>query len=209
MTATPAIDTRLMKALAHPLRQQILMALNKRVASPSELAEELGEPLGNVSYHVRMLVDLDAIELVGTTPRRGALEHHYKALVRAVFDDATYSSFPTSTKRAITATNLKEIWQSVGDAADSGAFDADDVHVSKTPVTLDEQGRTEVSALLVETFDRVQDIQAESTARLKVESGAGEHSWLVMMHFASQRPVVDAKIPKSRAKRRKPAAKKR
>ena len=67
------------KALAHPLRVRALAILTEREASPSELAEELDEPLGNVSYHVRLLHDLGLIELVGTTPRRGAIEHHYRA----------------------------------------------------------------------------------------------------------------------------------
>jgi len=48
-------DPRLVKALAHPLRIQILNLLRDRVASPSELADEIGAPLGNVSYHVRFL----------------------------------------------------------------------------------------------------------------------------------------------------------
>jgi DNA-binding transcriptional ArsR family regulator len=56
-----------------------LAILTEREASPSELAEELGEPLGNVSYHVRLLHELGLIDLVGTTPRRGAIEHHYRA----------------------------------------------------------------------------------------------------------------------------------
>src|SRR5687767_15809916 len=103
-----------MKALAHPLRQKILVGLSERVASPSEIAEEIGEPLGNVSYHVRMLVDLGCIELVSTTPRRGALEHHYKAVVPAMFDDKTFARFPNATKRALMGDILKEIWQDVG-----------------------------------------------------------------------------------------------
>src|SRR4051794_15100467 len=47
----PAIDQRIMKALSHPLRVRMLTLLNQKVSSPSELAEELDEPLGNVSYH--------------------------------------------------------------------------------------------------------------------------------------------------------------
>ena len=37
------------------IRHKVLVALNERVASPKELAAELGEPLGNVSYHTRVL----------------------------------------------------------------------------------------------------------------------------------------------------------
>ena len=36
-----------------------------------------GEPLGNVSYHVRQLEKAGLIELVAVKQRRGALEHYY------------------------------------------------------------------------------------------------------------------------------------
>lgn len=75
------LDRRLIKALGHPVRVRALEVLNARVASPSELAKELGEPLGNVAYHIKILEENDAIELVRTAPVRGALEHFYRASV--------------------------------------------------------------------------------------------------------------------------------
>jgi DNA-binding transcriptional ArsR family regulator len=160
------VDTKLMTALAHPLRQKILAALSERVASPSELAEELGEPLGNVSYHVRMLVDLGSIELVSTTPRRGALEHHYKAVVRPFFDDAAYATFPTSTKRALRGDVLQEIWNDIGGAAESATLDDEKTHIARHAMKLDEKGVAEISALLSDTGDRIQEIRKASAARL-------------------------------------------
>jgi DNA-binding transcriptional ArsR family regulator len=73
------LDPRLIKVLGHPVRVRALEALSSRVASPSELARELGEPLGNVAYHVKILEENDAIELVSTAPVRGAVEHFYGA----------------------------------------------------------------------------------------------------------------------------------
>src|SRR6478736_4572453 len=72
-------EARIAKALAHPLRARILQRLGERVASPGDLAVELGAPLGVVSYHVRMLRDYECVELVRTEPRRGALQHFYRA----------------------------------------------------------------------------------------------------------------------------------
>src|SRR4051794_36963666 len=66
-----SVDSRVMKAIAHPLRHRILAILNERIASPKEIADELGERLPNVSYHVKTLDELGAIELVDTQPRRG------------------------------------------------------------------------------------------------------------------------------------------
>src|SRR4051812_30598634 len=67
------------RALAHPLRLEILEILKQRDASPSEISEEIGAPLGNVSYHVCQLASFGLVELVRETPRRGAVEHHYRA----------------------------------------------------------------------------------------------------------------------------------
>ncbi len=39
------------------------------------MAKEFDESLPLVSYHVRILRELSCLELVRTTPRRGAIEH--------------------------------------------------------------------------------------------------------------------------------------
>jgi DNA-binding transcriptional ArsR family regulator len=65
------------RALAHPVRAQILAELERRAASPSQLADVVGESVGVVSYHVRVLAEAGLAELVGTVPKRGALQHFY------------------------------------------------------------------------------------------------------------------------------------
>jgi DNA-binding transcriptional ArsR family regulator len=75
-------DQSIITALGHPLRARILTELDSGESSPKELAARLDEKLGNVSYHVRILARLGLIELVRTTPRRGAVEHHYRSLPR-------------------------------------------------------------------------------------------------------------------------------
>jgi DNA-binding transcriptional ArsR family regulator len=166
MKSVENIDQRMVKALSHPLRMTILTALNEKVASPSELADELGEPLGNVSYHVRILADLGCIELVRTTPRRGAVEHHYRALTRPFFRDEDWSRLPRSTRRSVFDAILKEIWKDVGDAAGSGGLDDDRAQVSRTPLVLDRQGWEELADLLASVIERAFEIQAESADRL-------------------------------------------
>lgn len=75
------IFERYAKALSHPLRGQILTLLEAGRRSPNQITTELGDgaSLGTVSYHVRYLHGLDLIRLVGTEPRRGAVEHFYEA----------------------------------------------------------------------------------------------------------------------------------
>lgn len=65
------------RALAHPVRAQILSQLRRGPASPSQLADAVGESVGVASYHVRVLAEAGLAELVGTVPKRGALQHFY------------------------------------------------------------------------------------------------------------------------------------
>ena len=73
-TGSRSVDQRVIKALAHPLRVEILAILNDRMASPNELSKALEEGLSQVSYHVKVLKDFDMINMVKTEPRRGAVE---------------------------------------------------------------------------------------------------------------------------------------
>jgi DNA-binding transcriptional ArsR family regulator len=70
----------LLTALRHPLRRQILRLMAGREASsPTELAASLSQPLSNVSYHVRVLANCGALELVRTTQVRGSMKHFYRS----------------------------------------------------------------------------------------------------------------------------------
>lgn len=66
------------RAMSHPIRALILASMGDRVVSPTQLAHELQRPLGTVAYHVRVLLDAGFIEEVGTSQRRGAIQHHYR-----------------------------------------------------------------------------------------------------------------------------------
>src|ERR1700755_2252653 len=100
------LDERLLKAISHPLRHRLLGLLDDRVASPNELAHELALPLGRVSYHIRLLAELGAIELVRTEPRRGALEHYYRAVTRPWFSGEDWSRLPRSARCGIVGQSL-------------------------------------------------------------------------------------------------------
>jgi DNA-binding transcriptional ArsR family regulator len=163
-------DRRIVRALSHPIRHRVLMALNEGVASPKELAAELGEPLGNVSYHTRVLAQLGCIELVSTTQRRGALEHHYRAIMRPYFDDAAWAQIPVSTRHALFDQILERLWNDVVDAARNGGLDDPRAHVSWTALDLDDQGLEDLAGVLGATLERALEIQAESAGR-RVELG--------------------------------------
>jgi DNA-binding transcriptional ArsR family regulator len=183
----PAIDQRIMKALSHPLRVRMLTLLNQRVSSPSELAEELDEPLGNVSYHMRFLADLNMVKLVRTEPRRGAVEHYYEALEPPLISDDDWAQVPVALRRSLSDSTLGNIASDLRGAAAEGGFDRHNIHLSRTALTLDEEGWDELAGVLADVLDRARDIQEKSNERRKGADSAPIATSLVMMQFEKSR----------------------
>jgi DNA-binding transcriptional ArsR family regulator len=177
-------DPKLAKAYAHPLRIEILALLDNRVASPKEIARELGTPLSNTSYHVRQLVSLGFLELVGRTARRGAIEHHYTARVRPTITDEGWAKVPAIVKRAIAGGQLQRTINRVVAATEQGGFDRDDVHNSLTTGRLDMAGWTELARAMAGWLECAERIVEESEARLSEDEHAEAlETTVVLMQF--------------------------
>lgn len=197
---SPALDHRIVKALAHPLRQNILTILNERVASPSEISEELDERLGNVSYHVRTLLDLGCIELVSTTPRRGAVEHHYRAVMKPFFSKDDWAQMPASTRRSAHDTALKAIVKDVVATAEANGFDTPDDVVARITGDLDAKGRADLAKLLQSTREKAEKIFADSGKRLSGKDGAVPGEVALIGFAVSSAPAKKAKKPAAKKK---------
>lgn len=190
-TSPEGITQQLAKALAHPLRVRILTSLHKGVSSPNQLSQELGEPLGNVSYHVKTLLEYDCVELVKTEPRRGAVEHFYRATERAFFSNSDWEKIPASARKGISGSILEMIGHDASAALIAGTIDArTDSHISRTPLVIDDKGWTELTSLLSETLDRAIEIQEESATRLAEDKTGPIATKLAILHFES--PSEDA-----------------
>ena len=187
------VDQRLVKALAHPLRVEILTILNERMASPNELSKELDEGLSQVSYHVKVLKDFECIEMVKTEPRRGAVEHYYRATERAFLTDRDWQKLPDSVKPGVSASVVELFMGEVVAALTAGTFDArEDRHLSWTPGVVDEKGWDESVNLVNETLERVIEIHAESAKRLAKSDEEGIPAIAVLMNFEGVSPESKA-----------------
>src|SRR4051794_13886268 len=158
-------EARIAKALAHPLRARILQRLGERVASPGDLAVELGAPLGVVSYHVRMLRDYDCVELVRTEPRRGALQHFYKATARPNLDDSQWRTLPSQLRRELAGETIQALVGDLAASSDAGTLEDPETIMTRTPLELDERAWKKLNRLLARTHDQALAIAAESSAR--------------------------------------------
>src|ERR1700744_410599 len=173
-------EARIAKALAHPLRARILQRLGERVASPGDLALELRAPLGVVSYHVRMLRDYDCVELVRTEPRRGALQHFYRATARPTLDEDQWKTLPSSLRKELSGETLAEIVEDMRSASEAGTLADPEGIVQRTPLELDERAFKKLHRLLARTHEQALQIAAESAERGNEDVFPTE---LAVLHF--------------------------
>jgi len=155
-------------ALNHPLRVTLLTILTERPASPSQLEDAGVDSLSNVAYHCRVLHELRQIEIVEEVPRRGAMEHVYRALHRPLFSNPDWESFDPKVRRAISAFGVDEIIKDIQEALTTGTFDASTKrHLSRARLDLDHQGWLEANAVQNEALERILTIAGEAEKRMR------------------------------------------
>jgi DNA-binding transcriptional ArsR family regulator len=204
-------DPRLAKALAHPLRLEILRRLGDRTASPSEIAEEIGAPLTNVSYHVRKLRALGLIKLVRKTPKRGVVEHYYSANPRRNVTDEAWAETPSIVKEALVGPTAEMGLDQIVKAAHAGGFDRTDAHLSQSYMELDEQGWKALAAVLIDMIRSIATIEDEAGERLRADGAAAPiHVGNVLALFEMTASINDQTrkepAPKRRSAKRRGSA---
>jgi DNA-binding transcriptional ArsR family regulator len=189
---TTITDPRFVKALAHPLRVQILAILEQRTASPKEIADELDASLGVVSYHVRQLAAFGVIKLVRRTPRRGAIEHHYRLEAKPTISDEAWAEAPEIAKQALIGAVLRQVSTQVNVAAANAGFSRDGAYLSRLPLELDAKGWSEVSKAMGDFVDRLSAIQAAAKKRGEKSHGDEVSAMAVLMLFEA---AESAEVP--------------
>lgn len=194
------VNQALVKSLAHELRAEILAILNERMASPNELAKELDEGLSQVSYHVKVLKDYEVIRLVKTEPRRGAVEHYYRATSRAYLTNRDWHHLPETVREGMSADLFQAVVDDTVAAMEEGTFDdREDRHLSWTPLMLDEQAWKELQKLLDDTLDQALKLNGEAAKRLAKSDEKGISASVSMLGYEVPDSAAK-KLPKRKAK---------
>jgi DNA-binding transcriptional ArsR family regulator len=177
-----AIDQRLVRSLAHPLRIQILELLTDHVASPISISGQLEANLSDVSYHTRALDRYGALELVDTAQRRGATEHFYKATPDAFVGGPMWRRVPRPVRGGVSAATLRTFLDKAAAALEAGTLDdRDDTVLRWMPLHLDEEGFGEVNSILEEATKKMLAAHLRSQDRLSQNGGRGTVSTVVGM----------------------------
>lgn len=163
------VDPRLIKALDHVLRQHILLATVAGEVSPNELSQALGEGLSQVSYHVKVLRDdCDGIiEEIRTEPRRGAVEHYYRATEKSLLPAKTWRRLKKGLQAVIGAGQASDLFNDLAEALKAGKLQGAHDHLVRTPLVLDTKGQQNVKAIAERATREVEDEQRAAAKRLK------------------------------------------
>jgi DNA-binding transcriptional ArsR family regulator len=149
------------------MRCRCLAILADRVASPAEIARQLGLEVSNVGYHVSALAEAGLIEEVGRRPVRGAVEHFYRATLRPISDDQETAELTHAERTSFARTIWSLITANATTAITAGTMaDRTDMHLTRVPLRVDEQGWSEITEAYMALYERVYDIQADAARRL-------------------------------------------
>lgn len=185
------VSSRLIAAVSHPTRLQAMTILAEEEATPAQIAAKIGAPINNVSYHIKILVELDCVELVRVQQAGGGrvAERVYTATRRAMLDDEDWKTLNDKEKLRFRSELMRLISEDIGAAMALGAFaEDDDNHVSRMPMKLDRDGWDEVVALLASTLDELFAIQERVDKRTDGDAERPHHTKVNIIHFRSPPP---------------------
>jgi DNA-binding transcriptional ArsR family regulator len=169
------VDPRLVKALAHVTRQHILLIAAQGPVSPRELSELTGEGLSQVSYHVRVLFkECDKmIELIGTEPRRGAVEHYYRTSAKTLLPAKAWRKLRKGLRAVVGGGQASDLFNDLAAALKAGKLKEPHDHISRTLLTLDAEGQRNMKAIAQRATAEVEDEQRATAQRMDKANGNG------------------------------------
>lgn len=160
------VDQQMVRALAHPLRVEILRLLEEGPSGPKRLADRMREKLGNVSYHMKVLLDYGFVELVDNIPRRGAVEHIY-ALKRGGVGSRNWQEVPPSVRTSAVGSALAGFVNRAIEALDAGTVESrDGSGINWFPLIVDETGWEELREILGGVEARFRAVGEKNAKRL-------------------------------------------
>jgi len=179
------IDPRLLKALGHPLRMEILGVLYDGPSSPTKIHRQLEHvSLNLVSYHMKILKELGCVELVETVTRKGATERIYRVVGWLIVSDAVWERLSPAMRQPLTVATLRGISEDLARSLGTGAFDRiPDNHLSRIPLRVDRKGWSEAVEILARTMDEIIEVGNRSVERMKSDEEAAIPATVALMQF--------------------------
>jgi len=173
------IEENVVYAVGHRVRVHILIVLNEGTFTAAEIAEIIGEPLNNVSNHIRELLDGGSIEHVETKRARNMLQHLYRAIQMPHYTDEEVAAMTPEQRQVTAGLAIQSMVAEILAGLWSGNMNNDPrLWLAWDWFNVDERGRQEIADEQERSWKRFRDIEIESINRC-AETGEDTTSILV------------------------------
>jgi DNA-binding transcriptional ArsR family regulator len=159
-------------ALSNALRVEILSALNDRPFTTAELAKLIHQPLSTTGNHIKALLDDGAIEVAETRIARAVPQNLYRAIRLPILNEEEMAELPFDARQEINTIALQNATAEAMAALAAGKFSDDPkAHLIWSWHHVDAEGRDAIADVLIETRERILEIEAEAAARVIASGG--------------------------------------
>lgn len=174
-----SIEERVGYALGHRIRVEILTLLNEGVYTADDIAAIIGESRQNVHHHLKELLGGRSIEIARVEKKRNTDLHYYRAVEMPSYSEETLAAMTQEERQATAGLIVQHATAEIMAALAAGKLNNDlSVCLAWRWFNLDKQGREDLADEQLRLWERVQEIEAESTNR-RAESGEAATSYIV------------------------------
>jgi hypothetical protein len=195
--STRSVEEAVSYAVGHRIRIELLAALHEGPASAKDLAKIVRQPLSKVTHHVEELLASGSIEIAHTEAVGNINQNFYCVVKLPFYSDQDWAAM-TSEERQVTSGLILQA--SMAEALASlwaGKLHSDPrVMLAWNRINLDQQGREDLADEQGRSWERIQEIEAESASR-RVESGEPGVTYVVTS-LGYERSRVSAPEPVTR-----------
>jgi DNA-binding transcriptional ArsR family regulator len=172
-------EERVGYALGHRIRVEILTLLNEAIYTADDIAAIIKESRQNVHHHLKELLGGRSIEIAKIEKRRNADLHFYRAVEMADYDEEAIAAMAIEDRQDIAGHVVRGATAEIMAALAAGKLSNDPkVWLAWRWFNLDTQGRQDLLEEQRRSWERVQEIEAESANR-RAESGEDATSYIV------------------------------
>lgn len=176
--------------VAHAYRVEIMAALERESASPSELAKTLGVPTEKLAYHFRVLQRAGVIELQEKVQVRGAVKHRYRLVSKPRISEEAWAKLPAVSKEVIVANSLDHTMRVTRAAVASGGMDRPESMTHRRALRLDDAGYRQVFEILDRAMQEIEEVEASAVVRLDAHEAMEAPATVVALLFDTPDPAA-------------------
>lgn len=171
-------------AIGHRIRVEILTVLHERAdASAIELARIVHQPLSTITHHIGALVKAGSIQVERTEKARSVEQRFYGLATPIYVSDEEWAELSEEGRQEVCRSLLQSIVAEALASFWAGKITADPRHfISWAWFNVDTRGREAIAEEQVRSWQRIGEIERESTARCAED---GEEPFSVMVSSLS------------------------